>query len=320
MATWPSSTKASTTNLDAGTDSPRLARADIKTNVDNVNSIIDMFNIPGSPTDDYILKYNSSTSKFDMEAEAASQNLFSTIAVAGQSNVVADASTDTLTLAAGTGLAITTDAGTDTITFTPTISDANITIVGDDSTGTTFSAKNGDNIKIAGGTNITTAVSGDTVTITGATIPSIGDLTFTGSTITAPSNGDLTLTTSGTGLIDLNDTVRFNAGYKEDINTLTYGAGTNVDCSLAPIHKITLTGNCDFRIDNLGTGQSVTIIITQDGTGSRTATFAETDSTAVKFAGGAPTLTTDGNAIDVVTIFNDGTSHLGNIALDLKAS
>ena len=314
MATWPSSTKASTTNLDAGTDSPRLARADIKTNVDNVNSIIDMFNIPGSPTNDYILKYNSSTAKFDMEAEAASQNLFSTIAVAGQSNVVADASTDTLTLAAGTGLAITTDAGTDTITFTPTISDANITIVGDDSTGTTFSAKNGDNIKIAGGTNITTAVSGDTVTITGATIPSIGDLTFTGSTITAPSNGDLTLTTSGTGLIDLNDTVRFNAGYKEDINTLTSSSTITVNCSLASTHKVTLATNTEFNISNLPTGGSVTLIITQDGTGSRTATFGTDGSTAVKFAGGTPTLTTTAAGIDVVTIFNDGTNFLGHIA------
>jgi hypothetical protein len=34
----------------------------------------------------------------------------------------------------------------------------------------------------------------------------------------------------------------------------------------------------------------------------------------VKFAGGTPTLSTAGNAIDVVTIFNDGTNYLGNIA------
>jgi len=47
------------------------------------------------------------------------------------------------------------------------ITDSNITVVGDDSSGVTFSTKNNDNLKIAGGTNITTAVSGDTVTITG---------------------------------------------------------------------------------------------------------------------------------------------------------
>lgn len=48
------------------------------------------------------------------------QNLFSTIAVAGQSNVVADSSSDTLTLVAGSNITITTDAATDTITIEAT--------------------------------------------------------------------------------------------------------------------------------------------------------------------------------------------------------
>lgn len=46
---------------------------------------------------------------------------FKTIAVAGQSDVVADSSTDTLTLVAGTGIVITTDATTDTITVTGSV-------------------------------------------------------------------------------------------------------------------------------------------------------------------------------------------------------
>jgi plastocyanin len=50
------------------------------------------------------------------------QNTFETIAVAGQSSVVADSATDTLTIAAGTGISITTDAGTDTVTITSTVS------------------------------------------------------------------------------------------------------------------------------------------------------------------------------------------------------
>jgi hypothetical protein len=44
-------------------------------------------------------------------------NVFKTIAVSGQSNVVADSGIDTLTLV-GSGVTITTDASTDTITFT----------------------------------------------------------------------------------------------------------------------------------------------------------------------------------------------------------
>lgn len=45
------------------------------------------------------------------------QNLFSTIAVSGQSNVVADSATDTLTLVAGSNITITTNATTDEITI-----------------------------------------------------------------------------------------------------------------------------------------------------------------------------------------------------------
>ncbi|MBP98963.1 hypothetical protein CMK18_23685 [Candidatus Poribacteria bacterium] len=46
-------------------------------------------------------------------AEAA----FKTISVSGQTDVVADSATDTLTLAAGSNVTITTAAGSDTITF-----------------------------------------------------------------------------------------------------------------------------------------------------------------------------------------------------------
>lgn len=48
------------------------------------------------------------------------QNIFQTIAVSGQSNVVADSTTDTLTLVAGTGVSITTNASTDSITISST--------------------------------------------------------------------------------------------------------------------------------------------------------------------------------------------------------
>lgn len=47
-------------------------------------------------------------------------NSFSTIAVAGQTSVEADSSSDTLTLAAGTNITLTTNATTDTVTITST--------------------------------------------------------------------------------------------------------------------------------------------------------------------------------------------------------
>ena len=72
-----------------------------------------------------------------------------------------------------------------------------LTFVGDDSTGTLIS--DGETVKIAGGTGITTAMSGDTMTITASGGANTGDITFTGSTIQSPSNADITLEPGGTG-------------------------------------------------------------------------------------------------------------------------
>lgn len=278
MATWPTGTKASTANLDAGTDSPRLARADIKQNVDNVNAIIDMFNID-SPTNGQILKYNTSNARFELDTDA-------------------------------TGSAVSAT-----------------TFVGDDSTGTAVNP--GETFKIAGATGITTAVSGDTLTITG-TAQDFAYASLTGAPTTVSSftndagyitddgNGDLTITNStiqsSGDTIDLDDIVRFNVGYKEDINALTSSASITVDASTAPVHTVTLATNATFTISNMVAGQSIMIIITQDGTGSRTGTFS-----SVKFPGGAPTLSTGVGDIDVVSVFYDGTNYLGNIAQDFTA-
>lgn len=52
--------------------------------------------------------------------EGGAGETFSTIAVSGQSNVVAEIAGDTLTLVAGSNITITTDAATDTITIAAT--------------------------------------------------------------------------------------------------------------------------------------------------------------------------------------------------------
>ena len=61
---WPSGTKASTDNCDQPSDLIANARADIKQNIDNVNDVIDTFNI-ASPSDGDLLQYSSSTGKFE---------------------------------------------------------------------------------------------------------------------------------------------------------------------------------------------------------------------------------------------------------------
>jgi len=63
------------------------------------------------------VEYDDGTNKIRVDAIQVPQNIFKTIAVAGQSSVEADTTADTLTLVAGTNMTLTTDAGTDTITL-----------------------------------------------------------------------------------------------------------------------------------------------------------------------------------------------------------
>lgn len=63
MPTWPT-TKAGTTHVDAGSDNPGNARADIKQNIDNVNDMIDTI-VVTSPSANQVLAYDSGDSRFE---------------------------------------------------------------------------------------------------------------------------------------------------------------------------------------------------------------------------------------------------------------
>jgi hypothetical protein len=218
--------------------------------------------------------------------------------------------TSTPTTLSGYGI---TDAASSTATA--------VTVVGDDSSGTAVTL--GETFKFAGTQNVSTAVSGDTLTVTGPDLTNylqntgtqtIDNLSFNDNIISTSSNADLNLNPGGTGQVVANSALKINKGYIEAINTLTSSSTITVDFSEASVHTVTLAENTQFVVTNLPTGGTGTIIITQDGGGTNTGSFGTDGSTAVKFAGGTPTLSTAGNAIDVVTIFNDGTNYLGNIA------
>lgn len=83
---WPSGSKAGTSNVDSGNDLLANARPDIKQNIDNTNSIIDEFNI-SSPSDGDLLQYSSSTSKFEQVASGS-------IGAAGQQAIIKADATD----------------------------------------------------------------------------------------------------------------------------------------------------------------------------------------------------------------------------------
>lgn len=122
---------------------------------------------------------------------AISGNSFSTVAVSGQSDVVADQAADTLTLVAGTNVTITTNAGTDEITFAVsgagTMDSFNVSGDAGDASDTIGDSET---LNIDGGTGITTTLTASTNTLAIAHDAHTGDVT--GSTALTIANDAVT--------------------------------------------------------------------------------------------------------------------------------
>ena len=88
----------------------------------------------------------------------------------------------------------------------------------------------------------------------------------------------------------------FTAGQRGEITTLTDGANISVDLSASNNFVVELAGNRTLdNPSNIVAGQSGSIFVVQDGTGSRTLAFGS----YYDFAGGtAPTLSTAASAVD----------------------
>lgn len=141
--------------------------------------------------------------------------------------------------------------------------------------------------------NITTGVFGAGAVGT----PSITTTADTNTGIYFSGADEISLTTGGTQRLSVNSSghLNHNGSASADINALTSSTAITIDMSTAQNHSVTLAHNTTFDISNGTAGQTGSIIITQDGTGSRTASF----SSKFKFAGAtAPTLTTTASAVD----------------------
>ena len=126
---------------------------------------------------------------------------------------------------------------------------------------------------------------------------------------------------SASGILTLTAGLSFGADARcaASVSSLSDGSTITVDFTSGIHHSVTLGGNRTFgnpSNDGSTVGQSGSIFITQDGTGSRTASFHSD----YKFVGGtAPTLSTAANAVDRIdyVIKASGVIHCA-VSLDVK--
>lgn len=86
--------------------------------------------------------------------------------------------------------------------------------------------------------------------------------------------------------------------FDETVANLTYAATITPNVANATIQAITLTGNVTFNeFENDTNGQSLTLIVTQDGTGNRLLT------SNMRFAGNTRTLSTAAGSVDIISVF-----------------
>ena len=128
---------------------------------------------------------------------------------------------------------------------------------------------------------------GTVINATQSNITSVGTLT--------------TLNVSGTSNVANTNFNKFN----ETIYFAGTVSGTlTPDASVATIYEYTLNGNITLNsIGNAVAGTSMTIRLTQDGTGGRTL------SSTMKFAGGLKTLSTTGGTTDIISLYYNGTNY-----------
>jgi hypothetical protein len=217
----------------------------------------------------------------------ASSSTFGIVAVSGQSNVVADTASDTLTLAAGSGITLTTDAATDTVTITNSGSASN--------SFETIAVSGQSNVVADSGTDTLTFVAGSGMTIT--TDAATDSITFASSGGSA-SNSFETIAVSG----------QSNVVADSSTDTLTLAAGSGITITTnATTDTITIAASGGGAGITLGTPQNSTSGTSIDFTGIP----AGTKRIVISFIG----ISTNGSSTIMVQLGDSGgfetTGYLG---------
>ena len=135
--------------------------------------------------------------------------------------------------------------------------------------------------------------------------------------LTTTTNTANTANTTANAAATLTAVQTFTAGQRGEVTALTDAASIATDLALSNNFAITLGGNRTLaNPTNITAGQSGSIFITQDGTGSRTLAFG----TNFKFvAGTAPTLSTAASSIDRIDyVVAEATKIHAVASLDVK--
>jgi hypothetical protein len=103
----------------------------------------------------------------------------------------------------------------------------------------------------------------------------------------------------------------FTNGYTEETVTANTSTAYTVDLANGSVQILTLTGNCTFTFPTATAGKGFTMLLKQDGTGSRTVTWPS----SVKWpASTAPTITSTASKGDKFVFVGDGTYWWGSNA------
>jgi hypothetical protein len=101
--------------------------------------------------------------------------------------------------------------------------------------------------------------------------------------------------------------------FNQEFDNGNSGAAATVDFTVAQKQKITLTANCTFTFTAPNGPGNFVLRLIQDGTGSRTATWPAT----VKWVGAAaPVLSTAAAAVDIISIYYNGTNYYASYGLN----